>query len=224
MNSFNPNLEQIQYLLQNDPETRDFFERKTVSDYNSFVRVLNKDLKNAIQRMQHDRHQYQDLSFGEDALTSVLINSLQALNYDAEHDTQHGGHCDILVKHQSHQFEWIGEAKLWKGPAYIKGGLEQLLNRYATATSGESAGGMLVYVRQPNALSKLRDWHSELSGHPSTLSIADLPEIPRELQFDSVQTATASGLPYDVKHHFVSLYHATSIEPEYSVDGLPIDS
>ncbi|PSU31107.1 hypothetical protein CTM88_02390 [Photobacterium aquimaris] len=217
--SQNYSMAQIQHLLANDPQTQDFFERKTVSTYEEFVRVLHKDILRAITDVQHDRHLFQDASFGEDAISTVIIKCLKFMNYDAEHDTQHGGHCDILVKHQALGFEWIGEAKLWKGQAYVKGGLEQLLTRYATGTTGESAGGLLVYVKQENALEKLITWHTELSSHNSTHSIEDLPERPRKLYFDSVQLAQASGLDYDMRTFFVALNHATSIEPEYEHDG-----
>ncbi|HGY9610969.1 hypothetical protein [Vibrio harveyi] len=216
------NLADIQHLLDHDQETQDFLLRKTASDYDSFVRVLKSDLLNIIREMQHDRHLYQGETFGEDALSSVIIKCLRFLNYDAEHDTQHGGHCDILVKNSNHGFEWIGEAKLWKGQSYITSGLEQLLNRYATGTSGESSGGLIVYVKQPNALAKLKTWHQELSNHSSTVSIDELPERIREMHFDSVQTATASGLDYDLTSFFVVLNHATSTEPEYDANGQKI--
>ncbi|MCG7515273.1 hypothetical protein [Vibrio sp. MMH1-50] len=216
------NLADIQHFLDNDQETKDFFLRKTASDYDSFVRVLKLDLLRIIKDMQHDRHLYQDNTFGEDALSSVIIKCLRCLNYDAEHDTQHGGHCDILVKHSQQGFEWIGEAKLWKGQSYVTSGLEQLLDRYATGTSGESSGGLIVYVKQPNALDKLKKWHQELSSHASTVSIDALPERVRDMHFDSVQTATASGLAYDLTSFFVVLNHATSTEPEYDADGQQI--
>ncbi|NOH19108.1 hypothetical protein [Vibrio cyclitrophicus] len=213
------NLEQIQHLLEHCPDTQDFFERKTVSTYEEFVKVLKKDLLKAIQDVQHDRHQFQGANFGEDAISSVLIKCLRFMNYDAEHDTQHGGHCDILVKHQGMRFEWIGEAKLWKGQSYVKGGLEQLLTRYATGTEGESAGGLIVYVKQPDALDKLKTWHAELSGHSSTLLIDPLVEPIRRLHFESLQTAQTSGLEYDMTTFFVSLNHASSTEPEYDSVG-----
>ncbi|MFS1506282.1 hypothetical protein BCU13_023350 [Vibrio lentus] len=213
------NLAQIQHFLEHCPDTQDFFERKTVSTYEEFVKVLKKDLLKAIQDVQHDRHQFQGANFGEDAISSVLIKCLRFMNYDAEHDTQHGGHCDILVKHQGMRFEWIGEAKLWKGQSYVKGGLEQLLTRYATGTEGESAGGLIVYVKQADAKDKLKTWHTELSDHPSTLLIDTLAEPVRKLHFESLQTAQASGLEYDMTTFFVSLNHATSTEPEYDSAG-----
>lgn len=213
------NLAQIQHLLEHDPQTIDFLERKTVTTYEDFVRVLQKDILKAIKEVQHDRHLFQDSSFGEDAISTVIIKCLKFMNYDAEHDTQHGGHCDILVKHQSLGFEWIGEAKLWKGSAYIKSGLEQLLTRYATGTSGENAGGLLVYVKQEKAVEKMKTWHTELTSHISTHEIDPLPARPVNLYFDSVQTAQASGLDYDMRTFFVALYHATSVEPEYDNNG-----
>ncbi len=213
------NMAEIEALLKTDPQTQDFFERKTVCDYDSFVRVLHKDILRAIKEIQHDRQQFQGANFGEDAISSLIIKCLKFLNYDAEHDTQHGGHCDILVKHNALGFEWIGEAKLWKGQSYIKDGLEQLLTRYATGIPSESAGGMLVYVKQPDTASKLKTWHQELSSHSSTVSLDPLPDELQELHFNSVQKVTSSGLNYKLVSYFVSLNHATSTEPEYDEHG-----
>ncbi|MCX9456695.1 hypothetical protein GOU96_06145 [Vibrio sp. R-1] len=206
-------------LLVTDSSTRDFFERKTVSDYDSFVNVLNKDLKKIIRDLQHDRHQFQSEAFGEDAISSVIIKCLKTLNYDAEHDTQHGGHCDILVKHQTLGFEWIGEAKLWKGQKYIADGLEQLLTRYATAVEGENCGGLLVYVKQPQAVEKMKTWRDTLAAHPSTVSLDSLDGNITSLEFNSVQKAEATGLDYRLKNYFVSLYHASGSTPEYDENG-----
>ncbi|WP_188009241.1 hypothetical protein [Grimontia hollisae] len=209
----NPSISQLEALAAIDSHFKGLIARKTVTNYDEFVSQLNSDIESGISGLQHNRHQFQHPHWGEDPITCNLITHLNALGYDAEHDTQHGGHCDILVKNPLQRFEWIGEAKLWKGPDYIRGGLEQLLTRYASGTINENRGGVLVYVKQPNALKKLQTWKSVLTSLDNTISVSDDQHNP--LRMDSNHLHLGSGQNYSIRHFFVALNHATSTEPEY---------
>lgn len=112
-------LADIELLMKFDTDFRGIIQRKLAATKEIFVNQLYVDLDDAIQDLENNKHFYQDKKWGEDELTACIITFLKGRLYDVEHDTQHGGHVDILVKHQRGKFEWIGEAKLWDGPKYI---------------------------------------------------------------------------------------------------------
>lgn len=209
---------QASELLPHDPFLRSYIKRKTASSYDDFVEQLYDDMADAIISLQQDRHLYQKKEFGEDSISMALLTHLKALNYEAEHDPQHGGHCDLLVKSSVIKSEWIGEAKLWKGEKYIEGGLDQLLTRYSTGVPSENKGAILVYVKQENTKSKLDRWSEHLKTVSSQKNI-DLDSDVHPLRFDTTHQHPGSGLDYFVKHFFVMLNHATSIEPDYDKEG-----
>lgn len=213
------NIEYIQALVTVDADVKGLIERKTVSSQENFVETLYKDIDEAIRILEQDRHFYQGPEYHEDHITSCIITFLKGRCYDAEHDTQHGGHCDILVKSSVKSFEWIGEAKLWKGVQYIHGGFKQLTRRYATGTFNDSYGGVLVYVKQTNTKSKTDEWKAWIESNLPTLGHSD---EANSLRFRTSHTHVSSGLPYNVRHMFVVLNHETSIEPEYDESGNPI--
>ena len=217
--SDNFSLAHIEYLAHIDPDIKGLIERKTATNNESFVLQLYKDIDQAIMALEQDRHFYQKVEFQEDHITAIIITFLKGRFYDAEHDTQHGGHCDILVKHASLKFEWIGEAKLWKGAKYIQGGFKQLTKRYATGTVNDSHGGILVYIKQPDAKNKLDTWETWIDDNIDTISKEN---ESNPLRFKTIHKHHASGLPYNVRHMFVVLNHENTIEPEYTEDGKPI--
>ncbi|HGH4648182.1 hypothetical protein [Enterobacter cloacae] len=197
-------LADIELLMKFDTDFRGIIQRKLAATKEIFVNQLYVDLDDAIQDLENNKHFYQDKKWGEDELTACIITFLKGRLYDVEHDTQHGGHVDILVKHQRGKFEWIGEAKLWDGPKYIHDGWIQLTERYGTGTCRDDHGGMLIYIKADKSAVKFNDWKNYLSANVDNVTL-ETEAIP--LRFKSVSKHPATDLPYYVRHMGVSLYH-----------------
>lgn len=207
MSESNFSLASLQVLSQFDAEVNGFLKRKFAATNVDFVKQLYIDLDEAMYVLETQKHMYQETKWGEDELTSVIIAFLKGRNYDAEHDTQHGGHIDILVKHQLGRFAWIGEAKLWDGPAYIFGGWNQLNERYGTGTVRDNHGGIIIYVKQRHSGEKFSSWRRHLSENVAGATI--IPDDTNSLRFSSETVHPATSQPYFVRHMAVSLFHAT---------------
>jgi hypothetical protein len=199
-------LADIESLMRFDPDFKGMVQRKLAANKDIFVKQLYLDLDDAIQDLENNKHFFQDKKWGEDELTSCIITFLKGRLYDAEHDTQHGGHVDILVKHQLGKFEWIGEAKLWNGPKYIHDGWVQLTERYGTGTVRDDHGGILIYIKTDKSSNKFNDWKNYLSTNVQDVEI-EAESVP--LRFKSTTKHPATDLPYYVRHMGVSLYHFT---------------
>ncbi|EPE7163206.1 hypothetical protein ACSMAE_000488 [Cronobacter sakazakii] len=207
MGDNNYSLADLQVLSKFDPEINGLLKRKFASTNEEFVQQLYVDIDDAIHVLEAQKHMYQNQQWGEDELTSVIITFLKGRNYDAEHDTQHGGHIDILVKHQLGRFEWIGEAKLWNGPVYVYGGWQQLNERYGTGTCRDNHGGIIIYVKIKKSAKKLEDWQKHLKEQVKEAVIT--PDENNPLRFSSTTSHPATNLPYYVRHMAVSLFHQT---------------
>ncbi|QEW32002.1 hypothetical protein D0N50_10085 [Erwinia billingiae] len=208
MDNNNFSLASLQALGQYDPEVIGLFKRKFASNNQEFVEQLYIDLDDAMYVLETQKHMYQDSKWGEDELTGVILAFLKGRNYDAEHDTQHGGHIDILVKHQLGRFAWLGEAKLWDGPAYIYGGWNQLNELYGTGTVRDNQGGMIIYIKIKKSGEKMADWQKHLQQEVADAVITPDPENP--LRFTSQTLHPATSQPYTVRHMAVSLFHGSS--------------
>lgn len=196
-------------LMQTVPGVEALLLRHTASTTQQFVAQLYKDLDEIFENIISSRHLYQGDKFSEDLITIGIVNQLKVMKYDATHDTQHGGHCDILVRNRMKGFEWIGEAKLWKGPAYIKQGWDQLCSRYAPGTIQSNHGGILIYIDKPNALNLLTNWKTHIAN--AGVSGYEAQDIPSgSLYFDSMHDHESSGLKYNVRHFAIVMHHATS--------------
>jgi hypothetical protein len=214
MNNFS--LDDLARLL-GDRDVAQLILRKSVITYTDFIKQLYADLGDAIQHPQHNRHRYQRKEFGEDDISAVLITFLKGRNYDAEPDTQHGGHADIVVKSNAGRWEWTGEAKLWKGKTWIMKGWKQLADSYTTATDGESHSGLLIYIKQEHAKTKMDLWkdHYESTVTPTSVSYVSTSS----LNLDSTHVNRSSGLNQYVRHFGICLWHKNCVTPEYDEDG-----
>ncbi|WP_241609031.1 hypothetical protein [Rosenbergiella australiborealis] len=199
-------LANLEMMGQFDPDINGFLKRKFAATNDDFINQLYIDLDDAMYFLETQKHMYQDHKWGEDELTYTIIAFLQGRNYDAEHDTQHGGHVDILVKHHHGKFAWIGEAKLWNGPAYVFGGWNQLSSRYGTGTLRDNHGGIIIYVKQRNSSDKFASWSNYLSERVEAIIT---PDTKNPLRFSSETMHPATNQPYFVRHMAVSLFHTT---------------
>lgn len=139
----------------------------------------------------------------EDALSSDLVCALKAMNFQANHDTAYGGHCDIVIE-GADNFLWLGEAKKHQDYAWLLKGFQQLDTRYATGLAGQDHGGMIVYTYNADSKALMDSWRKFLCADRADISVEDCPGNP--LAFRTKHRHEGSGLTFNVLHLPVSLY------------------
>lgn len=138
----------------------------------------------------------------EDQLSIHFVNQLRHLNFPATHDTQYGGHCDIVV--EEGEFLWLGEAKIATDNSWVMKGYGQLHDRYTTGMAGQNKGSLILYVQKGPAKHYLDLWQSYL--------IKALPELTptacnrSQLAFRTESVHPRSGLSFEVRHVAVGLF------------------
>ncbi|UWU27277.1 hypothetical protein N2600_18150 [Rhizobium sp. WSM1274] len=142
-------------------------------------------------------------TMGEDLLTIEIITSMKAMGFDAAHDTQYGGHCDIVVEARD-DFLWIAEAKIHKGYDWLLAGFEQLDRRYSTGLAGQDTGEMIIYCFVERADLVLSEYQSRLTGSREDVKFDQ--DITQGLFRRSVHTHVNTGRDFRVRHSIVPLY------------------
>lgn len=106
----------------------------------------------------------------EDRISVEIVLALRGHGFSATKDTTQGGHVDIHVSAiRKPQMRWYGEAKIWKGPKYLRGGLNQLLLRYATGRQTDL--GLLIYFQKPGIVTRLREWKRALHSSANQIQL-----------------------------------------------------
>src|SRR5258708_1685558 len=91
------------------------------------LRIIEEAIDWASQELTKNRHVHKSKT--EDELTIDIIGKLKCMGFAASHDTQYGGHCDIVVEAKN-DFLWIAEAKIDRSYPWIFKGFQQLDTRY----------------------------------------------------------------------------------------------
>lgn len=147
--------ELIELIKRKAPEYLDLLTAETDSQFEAAFDVL---LEKAVRHLEANKTQYAMLD--EDGLSSVLAGSLAMPGLTVTRETHSNGHVDLTI-HADHcrpARTKLGEAKIYDGPAYHFGGLEQLLGRYTTGREGR--GLLIEYYRKSDIavlVKKLRD-------------------------------------------------------------------
>ena len=141
----------------------------------------------------------------EDELTVQIVAQLVQFQVVATHDTQIGGHCDIVVAGPNH-YQWIGEAKIHSSYQWLCDGFLQLSTRYGTAMPGQSQGEVIIYCRSQNALRVLQNWKEKLEELGLARVIDD--RCCEDLWFRTSHLCRNSGLEFSVRHVIVPLHFA----------------
>ncbi|MCI3908833.1 hypothetical protein MQC82_04570 [Pseudomonas viridiflava] len=178
------------------------FLQDVAPSYNVFCDLVEAKILEAVYALEHQKPLYHNL--GEDQLTGILVIGLKVAGLDAEHDTFRNGHVDILVKNG--RYEWLAEAKLDDGPAYIMDGFRQLADRYSDGAPTGCRGGLLIYTKKTNKVSFMDGWLNHLSANyevPVTRSI----RCSDTLTSYTSHAHHATGIEYRVKHFAVSMYY-----------------
>jgi hypothetical protein len=170
-----------------------FMQRNAPSSYDEFCESLYADLDTISYEMSEGRkYRGQD---SEDRTSIDIVAQLRRLSYCATRESLHGGHVDVVVT--KNDFVWLGEAKIYGGPARLFGGFNQLTTRYASGHPNCFRGGMLIYFYEKNVEKKLKDWQQFLKKKVVGVELRDC-EKNRAAFFSNHQLD--SGYGYEVRH------------------------
>lgn len=197
----NMTLAQLKGLEQHIPSIRGLVGLPLVESYEEFLEVLYSDLDYCNKLLVEHRQALQNDN--EDRLSIQIVASLKFKGYIAEHDTQHGGHVDIFVKHN--QFTWIGEAKIHSTYDYLMDGFLQLTTRYSAGVYNETSGGLFIYIRNRDAKAVVDTWKEHLScALADKIEFIDCTCNP-DCFFSSIRHPV-SGKQYSIRHMPIALH------------------
>lgn len=193
-------------LLEADPDTRHFWRRKTVSTYSEFLDVLKDDLLAAVLRLERNPQLHWEES--EDETTMHIVDMLSVMGYGASQSNV-GGNVDLVVELQRQQrFMWLGEAKKFGDVGDLREGFLQLSTRYRPqiADDGQLHGGLIAYLRRPNAVKCVKSWREHL---PTVIAGCAIEDCERRgaIGFVSSHAHESTGLPLRVWHVCAVLHH-----------------
>jgi hypothetical protein len=192
---------------QDDPYIRGFMKRASVETYAQFIDALYDDIRDAISFISLSPQHF--LKESEDATTIRLMGVLIGKGYRC-HQTNAGGNIDISVENIKLAYRWIGEAKKFESLSKLSEGYLQLATRYIPGVdeNGTGYGGLIAYLRRPNAAKLMIDWQNEFKAMDvaNGCSIQSCTRLPG-LAFNSEHMHEGSGLPFRVWHLCVQLFH-----------------
>ncbi|WP_063800889.1 hypothetical protein [Burkholderia ubonensis] len=207
----NVSLNDFMLMVKDNPVHRNMVRQHFVKTYEEFIDIFNEMLDYAITRLEENPQHHQNDN--EDALTEKLVTSLQMAGYDATHGTSGGGSKDLTVRWKNPQWTWIGEAKKYKSLADVREGFLQLTTRYRTANPLFTRGALIAYTLRPKAATLLEEWIQEAANVAAgtkvpldNFRVEDCPLRPK-LAYNSFHDHVATGLPCQIRHMAVVLYH-----------------
>ena len=148
------------------------------------------------------KNRHVKLKHSEDALSIDLVTSLKAMGFQASHDTQYGGHCDIVVEAKG-QFLWIAECKIHSDYDWLLKGFAQLDSRYSTGLPGQDAGELIIYSRNKRADQGMAAWKERLKDARADVTFANSDE---KLRFRTTHTHELTGAEFRIRHVCIPLY------------------
>ncbi|WP_145963688.1 hypothetical protein [Bradyrhizobium algeriense] len=154
--------------------------------------------------LEHTKTAHHRIDRDEDSLTTDIIVELNALGFDASHDTDVGGHRDIVIKGVD-GFLWLAEAKIHSSYKWLFKGLQQLCRRYSTGMLGQNDGSLIIYCKGPRVDNVMAKWFAHLAKADAKATITVCDKNP--LVLNSRHTHERTGLEFRVRHVPVSLYH-----------------
>lgn len=132
----------IELIKGKAPAYLDLLTAKTDED---FELAFDKLFDGAVSQMETYKGHFTKLD--EEGLSGTLKMALSVPGLITTPETHSNGHVDLTITATQTYPERkkLIEAKIWKGPQYHIGGLEQLLTRYTTGREGR--GIVISYVR-----------------------------------------------------------------------------
>jgi hypothetical protein len=178
------------------------FLQEVAATYDSFCDLVESKILDVALNLERNKPLYHSL--GEDQLTGIIVISLKTAGFDADHDTFRNGHVDLLVKND--RYEWMGEAKLDNGPAYLMEGFRQLSDRYTDGNPTSSRGGLLIYTQKQNKLSLMDGWMAHV-GTNYEVPVECTERCSETLTSRTMHSHQATGINYRIRHIPISLYY-----------------
>lgn len=170
-------------------------------DHSARLKAVQKAIDFACNELEQHKHKKQGL--GEDAITLEICSMLNMLGFQATHDTDVGGHCDIVIKGID-LFLWLAEAKEHSNYGWLDKGFKQLSTRYSTGVLGQDHGEILIYCYTANAQLMLDKWRAELQARNSDVKTKGA-SCGNPLVFDSIHKHASSGLDFNIRHKALAL-------------------
>lgn len=196
----------LERLGDEDILIRHFLQRRLAATMEDFLEALHDDVVAIVSMLEENPHQYSDDT--EDQTTQRLVDMLKCMGYTAHHNAQAGGNVDLTVEITRKNFRWIAEAKKFGDVGDLREGYLQLATRYkpGVAADGVAHGGLLAYLRRPDAKGKMEAWKA----HFLTLPIAAASKTKSckrrgKLGFISEHPHADYGIPLRVWHVCVML-------------------
>ncbi|MFH5923822.1 hypothetical protein [Roseomonas xinghualingensis] len=165
------------------------------------VTAVEKAIDHVAQNLTRTRHHRQHKD--EDLLTNDIVTSLKDIGFQASHDTDIGGHCDVVVEGREN-FLWLGEAKTHHDYDWLYKGFQQLSTRYSGGMPGQEAGGLIIYCYNQGVAQMMSSWKQHLVTQRPDIQTITCTANP--LAFRSTHLHEVSGLSYMVRHIPVALY------------------
>ncbi len=150
--------ELVERLKRKAPEYLDLVTAETDDDFEkAFTGIIDV----AMRYLEQNSKNFVDLK--EDGLSAALAGRITIPGLTVSQEKNSNGHVDITIEadHCTPARVKLGEAKIYDGPAYHIKGISQLLGRYTTGR--ESAGFLLIYVREANIKQKIEDLEGALN-------------------------------------------------------------
>jgi hypothetical protein len=188
-------LETQQELSQANPRIQTLFKFDLCTSYDLFIELLYEILQNIIQLIEDSSHLYQVPDI-EETITAHLLTPLQFAGIRAYHNRLINGNVDLTI--EVNNYRWLGEAKVYRQTSSAEEGFAQLVTRYSKGRSTESKCGLILYLYENQAKTKMDNWHT----HLKSLGYKDLTTKTGNdrLCFYSNHTHEVSGLPFECKH------------------------
>ncbi|MDC0664371.1 hypothetical protein [Marinobacter sp. SS21] len=180
-------------------------EQFTAPNFESHLESFYTCLDSCIEDAQDGPQFFTPDKVGEDRVTFFITKLIKRSGFHVARD-EVAGNPDLVLSWNGHK--WIGEAKIYKGPAYLFEGWLQLTTRYSSGSGKQKTGGVLIYFYGDNAKGMLDDWRDKLTGEVEGIEFKDCHL--NSLAFRSAHSHHKSGLPFFVRHSVALLKH----EPE----------
>lgn len=159
---------------------------------------------NQLEQHKHKKQGNDGCGLSEDELTLEICEMLSMGGFQATHDEDVGGHCDIVIRGKD-LFLWLAEAKKHDSYDWLDKGFQQLSTRYSTGKNGQDNGEVLIYCYVRDAKAMLDKWRSELQERNPPVKTST-SHNGDQLIFHSIHKHASTGLDFFVRHKAVALY------------------
>lgn len=203
---------QLREIEKSNPQMPQYVHRLTCRSYQEFVDTLYVELDTIISSLVRDANTLQGDGHTENSLNADICRQLRGRGYEAHFDKNNRGHSDVTVEYG--RFEWIGEGKkvLTVNNSHLKGGYDQLRDRYVPGTIGADQAGLLIYCYAPDSKHVLAKWWEHLEtcekGAPGYAQNLTAWPGNEDFAFSSTTQHASSGSTLKIKHLVASFHWA----------------